>query len=278
MLEEVYSPSIRGVSLDYIPFIIFGVNSLRASVGQVPVLQLANVNLSHYRTSADYEHGLHFTSLPTPWLAGFDTSTKFTIGSSVAWISADPTAKASFLEYTGQGLGAVREALEHKEKQMAVLGARLLESEKRQVEAAESQQIRRIGENSIISSLSATTSRGLTRLMVWYDSWKNARQREIEYELSQEFAEVAIDATMLAQLMTAVQQGLMSYDSFFFNIKRAHMVPQSATVEEELDKIDKQLPGMLGTNPPLEEESEEEEEEEPAPGGEEEEEAGEEEV
>ena len=30
------------------------------------------VNLDHYRLNADYKHGMHYTALPTAWVAGFD--------------------------------------------------------------------------------------------------------------------------------------------------------------------------------------------------------------
>jgi hypothetical protein len=30
------------------------------------------MKLDHYLLDADYKHGLHFTALPTAWVAGFD--------------------------------------------------------------------------------------------------------------------------------------------------------------------------------------------------------------
>ncbi len=42
------------------------------------------LNLDHYRLDADYKHGVHFTALPTAWVAGFEKKEELTIGSRTA--------------------------------------------------------------------------------------------------------------------------------------------------------------------------------------------------
>ena len=37
-----------------------------------PLADIIVVNLDHYRLTADYKHGMHFTALPTAWVSGFD--------------------------------------------------------------------------------------------------------------------------------------------------------------------------------------------------------------
>jgi hypothetical protein len=59
--------------------------------------------------SADYEHGCHFTGLPTPWIAGYQAADPekpdtFYIGSTAAWTFGDPNAKCGYLEFSGGGL------------------------------------------------------------------------------------------------------------------------------------------------------------------------------
>jgi hypothetical protein len=52
------APQIVGEPLDFIPF-VFDPES-----GKPPLLDLVDMNLSHYRTMADLEHGRHYTALP----------------------------------------------------------------------------------------------------------------------------------------------------------------------------------------------------------------------
>ena len=168
---EIKEPKIRGNPLSFIPFVLFGVNDLGPEIDKSPLIDVCNINLSHYRTSADLEHGRHFTALPTPWVAGFKPETVLEIGSQVAWVSEDPNAKADFLEFTGTGLKALERALEQKEAQMVVLGARLLESPKRAVESAETLQTRRASEDSVVASIAGTVSTGFTKLLKWAAEW-----------------------------------------------------------------------------------------------------------
>src|SRR5262245_60321428 len=170
MIERL-EPTIRGQRLPVIPFVFFGPTSLLPTVERPPLLGIVEVNLSHYRSSADLEHGRHFCGLPTAWVAGFPTETQLKIGSAVAWVSDNVQAKAGMLEFTGQGLGALEKALDEKEAKMAALGARMLENPRAGVEAAETIRLRTQGEHNFLETLAKTLSRGLTLLLQAHAAW-----------------------------------------------------------------------------------------------------------
>ena len=233
-------PKVRGKSLTEIPFVIFGPNDLGVSVDKPPVLDLANLNLSHYRSSADLEHGRHFTALPTAWVAGFKVDTELRIGSQVAWVSEDPQASAGFLEFTGQGLGALETALTQKESQMTVLGARLLEAPKRAVEAADTHKIRKVGEDSIVASIASTVSLGFERLLKMAASWRalgDKAVKDIAVELNTDYSSVEMSPQMLQALLLSLQSGRISYDTFIYNLSRGELLPEGRTMEEEIELI-----------------------------------------
>ena len=149
-VESQTIPTSQGKAIAQIPFEFFGVRDNSPGVDKPPLLDLVDVNLSHYRTTADYEHGLHFTGLPTPVVTGFyadEQSAQLRIGSGTAWLLPDPAAKAFYLEFSGQGLSELREALRAKESMMATLGARILAPEKSVQETAQTAAIHRAGEN-----------------------------------------------------------------------------------------------------------------------------------
>jgi hypothetical protein len=80
-------------------------------IDEPPLIDLVDANLALYGINADYRHGLHFTGLPTPVVSGYQPQKdgeKFYIGSTSAWVFPDPQAKAVFLEFTGQGLDALK--------------------------------------------------------------------------------------------------------------------------------------------------------------------------
>lgn len=235
-------PKIRGQKMAYIPFVIFGPKELTSNVQKSPIADIVSINISHYRTSADLEHGRHFTALPTAWVAGFPVNTQLRIGSTTAWVSENPEAHAGFLEFTGQGLGALENALTSKEAQMAVLGARLLEEPKKAVESAETHIIRKGGEESVTASLSRTVSEGLTKLLIWSAEWMGLNTNDISCELNRDYSSVEMTPQMLQVLMTALMSGSISKDTWIYNLQRGELLPEGRTLEQEMDLIDQNPP------------------------------------
>ena len=85
---------------------------------------------------------MHFTALPTAWVIGFDKNSTLRIKSSTAWVTETVGAVAGFLEYSGHGLTTFERAMDRDERLMAILGARLLETQKRVGETAEAIELR----------------------------------------------------------------------------------------------------------------------------------------
>ena len=105
---EEYVPKLKGQPLDFIPFCFIGPNTILPDVEKSPSEDLVDVNLSHYRSSADLEHGRHFTALPTVWVAGFPTEgTELRIGSQTAWITRSHGCEGWHPRVHGPGPGGV---------------------------------------------------------------------------------------------------------------------------------------------------------------------------
>ena len=151
-MVETRMPLRLGKPLPLIPFVFHGASHSLPDVDKLPLGDVIAVNLDHYRLHADYKHGMHFTALPTAWVSGFDKAATLRIGSSTAWVTDTPGATAGFLEYTGQGLTTFERAMDRDERLMAILGARLLETQKRVGEAAEAIELKQSGENSILGA------------------------------------------------------------------------------------------------------------------------------
>lgn len=262
--------TVGGRLLREIPFVFIGPTGQDPNPEKPPLLDLVNVNLSHYRNSADLEHGLHFTALPTPWAAGFkmsDGASALRVGSGTAWISEYPEAKCGMLEFRGQGLQAIETRMGDKKKDMAVLGARMLEQQKVGVEAADTVRLRQAGEHSALANIAISVSQGLTKVLRWVRQWDTtAKVDSVGLELSRDFDLLRIDAQLLVQLMASLQGGLISWDTWVHNLARGEILPDGRTAKEEAALIGEGLPeGMgvgtrqTGDEPPPDDEVEDEE-------------------
>lgn len=243
--ESSHYPTARGKLLAQIPFVFVGLTDLTSCARRPPMLDLVNINVSHYRSSADLEHGRHFTALPTPWAAGFDRKSELHLGASTAWVSEESSARCGFLEFTGQGLSALQEALVEKQQLMSILGSRLLEGDKNSVESAETLRMKRLSERSVLASVANNVGEALRQCLEWMRDWLGTTG-EVDVELNDDFVDFQLDPAMLSKLMEAVQAGLMSWDVFYYNVKRAGLYPDGQDKETELGLIEIGLP-IAGT-------------------------------
>lgn len=247
--DDIY-PIMNGKRLNFIPFYFIGPDGTEGTLDDPIMIDLIDLNLAHYRVSADYEHGCHMTGLPTPVVSGYATEfdregkaipAKFYIGSTVAWVFPDPNASASFLEFTGQGLTALENNLARKENQMAAIGARMLAPEKSGVEAAQTLAMRHSGEHSILSAIAISVSQGLTKALKTFAEWAG-ENGEVKFEINRDFIPVIADSALLTQLMALVQGGHMDEESLFDWLKRADLIKPEMTFEEMQQKIDEMPP------------------------------------
>lgn len=253
--EKPIIPKRIGRPLNFIPFCYFNEDSLSASTSKSSLLDLVDINLSHLRNSADLENGRHWLGSPQPWVTGEQTPKKpLPIGNGQAWFFANEMAKVGMLEFTGQGLSSLENALTTKEGLMAVLGARLLEARQKQVEATGTVQLRQSGETSILQSTANTVGQGLTKLAQWSAYWQGVDQKqaqnEVQINLNTDFVEQSLTGQELVALVQSWQSGAISHDTLYYNLERGEVAQPGITAEVERERIALQKPDIGETSDP----------------------------
>lgn len=235
--EDIY-PTINNQPLPFIPFVVVGVDCIGMAVGAPPLVDLVTTNFHHYMQATSYERGCFFSGLPTMFISGMeDSDGDISIGGPVANALGSPNAKAYYVEVTSQ-FEALRTNLEDKKREMAVLGARMLEGGKNTggVEAAETVARRQSGEESVLAAMAETVSQGLTRALTWMAMWLGEKG-EVVYALNKDFLPMPMTAQDLTALVSAWQNGAISQQTLFENLKAGEIVAESATFEEEQARI-----------------------------------------
>jgi hypothetical protein len=240
-LVETRTPLRLGKALPLIPFVFHGPHHSKSCVDKVPMSDIITVNLDHYRLDADYKHGMHFTALPTAWVSGFDKESTLRIGSSAAWVTETPGATAGFLEYTGQGLTSFERALDRDERLLAVLGSRLLESQKRVGESAQAIELHQSGENSILGHIAISLSASLSQVLRWAYWWNSTEELpdDVTHEqgliqLSTDFSLRGLSAQEITAIVAAWQSGALSQDSMLDLFRRGEVLPEGRSNDEEV--------------------------------------------
>lgn len=237
---EDIMPQVMGARLDRIPFVIIGAIANEISPEKPILADLATLNIGHWRLEVDYKHGLHLCALPTPWAAGFPKEAELYIGPEKAWVSEEPQAQAGYLEFTGRGLEAIEKALQRTENQMAVMGSRILENQKKDTEAYQTVKARSGSDTATLSNIAATVEKGIEHALQWFARWKGKDDAEVNINLTRDFIDADIDPQLLNALLQAVQAGKMSIDTFLWNLKKGELIPPDKTVEDERQEIEEE--------------------------------------
>jgi hypothetical protein len=250
-------PLRLGKPLPLIPFVFHGPRNFLPEVDKLPLADVMAVNLDHYRLDADYKHGMHFTALPTAWVSGFDKDCTLRIGSSTAWTTETVGAAAGFLEYKGEGLSTFERAMDRDERLMAILGARLLETQKRVGEAAEAIELRQSGENSILGSLAMSVGMSMTLVMRWAYWWNSTEvwpddvtKEQVSIELNTDFSTKGLSAQEITAVVQAWQSGALSRDSMMELFRRGEVLPEGRTNEEEARLLNVGAPDAVAPEKP----------------------------
>lgn len=227
-------PRMNGQVMREIPFYVVGGLGVRKPL----LLDLADLNIDHYRNSADYEHGLHFVGLPTPVVSGvqLDQNVKLQIGSTSAWVFSNPDAKASFLEFTGQGLGSIKEAMTDKEQRMAALGAKMLYDNKKAAESTETVSIKTAGERSILASTAKDISDTMTKALQTMANWLGANGL-VDYSINTDYESGKLDPTMIRELVAAYNNDVITLNTLLQNLQRGEIIGDRENLDDYAEAL-----------------------------------------
>jgi len=233
-------PTIDGAPLLDIPAVVVSPYNLKADVEKPPFLDLVNVNLAHWRVSADYYWSLFLTSQPTPWVAGSlnDKNMPRQIGSGAFWVLPQG-ATAGMLEFTGAGIAAQKTALDDLTAQMATLGARMVYDGKGRNETTDTAKLRTRSELSLLHSSVNMVEAAIVKLLRLAAEWTQVGSKDqVSLKLHRDFITAQMDPAVLNALIKAWQAGAISHDTLLMNLKKGELMDVNRALDDERDLIE----------------------------------------
>lgn len=203
-----------GKRWDEIPFAFVGARNNNPDIDTAPMYDLAELNLAHFRNSADYEDSVFYCGQAQPWLSGVgETWLEKAKKDGVYVGSRTPIAlpqggQFGFASASPNTL--VKDAMEQKEAQMIALGARLLITGRGNTATATEITSDREATTSVLALCVCNTSEAYQRALKWCARYIGDTTDVATYVIDQDFGIDAADATLLAQLLTARLQGVIS--------------------------------------------------------------------
>ena len=246
-------PLIKGQPLNYIPFVFANAYDLLPNPNKPPILDLVDLNLAHYRGSADYEHALFLTAQPTPWINGGLTEDRkpTSIGPGTIWMLPQ-NASAGMLEFSGKGIEAQRNAMNDKEVQMASLGARMINDSRVRNESTDTARIRGRSELALLTSVVKMAELALYRTLRTCAEWVGSPD-SLEVKFNRDWVETRMEAREIKELVASWQSGAMSFATLYENLQRGEIASVERTMEEEKELIEEDLGMAMAVDVEMEE-------------------------
>ena len=201
-----------GAPLGFIPFVFSGAVDNSPDVDIIPLSTMIKSAIKSYQLSADYYQELHLTAHPQPVITGQDLDlVNMVTGPMVSWVLPNPDARAFYLEISGVGIEAKRQAMADQKNAALEAGARVMD-----VGGAESGQARLARQNDqyatlqgIVKNSAEAVEQCLRYLGEWYSLSVEQANEQLKFTVDLDFGKV-IDPAMLQQLFNAAQMGMVS--------------------------------------------------------------------
>ncbi len=247
---EIVAPTIRGVELDYIPFFVANPFGTGFSDLKPLMLDIANINVSHYLSSADLEHGRHFTGLPTPVVIGADSDADLYIGSTKFLVIPDKGGDAKYLEFTGQGLQSLEKAMSEKQGLLASLSARLLDNSSRGSEAADAVKLRYMSETASLTTVVNSISIVLNSAYKLIAEILGEPAESFALTLDTDFMETQLSAPEMTSLFDGFFKGAISKETLVFNLRKGRRLDPLRSDSQEIEAIGVKQPDQPNIGDP----------------------------
>lgn len=244
--EEIITESqpviINGNTSDEIPFYFIRVGT----EGKAIINDLVDVNLHHYKLSADYNSKLYYSSFTIYYETNVQNgaSQNMIIGNGIKW-NGGLDSSFGILQPNGDA-DSHRLAMEDDEKRMAALGAEQLQQRGSMAESAEAKSLDKVAQNSTTANVAITVSEAITKALTFAAKWQGSEE-EVIYQLNTDYNPTGMDAQTLTSRWAVYLGGGMTYQSFYEGMQKGEVVGVERDWQEEKTIIDAEQSGMDNT-------------------------------
>ena len=239
--DEFVPLDASGQPWSIIPFTFVGAVDNNSEVDKAPLLDLACLNIAHYRNSADFEESAYFVGQPTFAFAGLDEQwVKDTWGDGVyvGSRSALPLpvgGSATILEASPNTLASA--AMDKKESQMVALGARLL-THGEAIKTAEQSRSETAAAHSVLSLASTNMALAYTQALEWAALFTSGATGEISYTMPTDYTGLNADPILISAIVAAWQSGAIPTADKNTGFRQLGVIDPTKSDEEIDDEID----------------------------------------
>ncbi len=227
-----------------IPLITIYSNRTGFMTSQPLLEELAHLNIQHWQKSSDVEHSEFIANIPFLFGSGFEKdTTDLEIGQTMI-INEKVDAKLAYVEHSGSALGVAHLTIKEIEQRMIAMGADLLSE--RGSSTRETATSKLVDNSKTMSVLQATVIAleiGLEKALKLAADWLKIKL-PIGFEVNiGDKMQLTQDANEIANLLRAVELGLISEDDFVSELQRRGKLSSTVIAGTMIQPEPAQKPG-----------------------------------
>ena len=235
-ISDIIPLKSNGETWSEIPFQFVGSTNNDTAIDKAPLYDIADINIAHYRNSADFEESAFMVGQPTPAIAGLTQSwvnenypngVKF--GSRTALLLPE-SGSAVLLQASPNQMPQM--GMQDKEKQLIKLGARLIQDQGG-VETAEAAKIRFAGQNSKIASILVNVESAMEQVFMWAGEFMGATS-EPEVEINKELYDKTTDPQMIMAQIQLMDRAVIAKKDLRDNLRKSNLIDPDRS-DDEID-------------------------------------------
>ena len=214
---EQYLADANGELLKSLPFCVIGSENNDMYTDVPPLYDLAELNIAHYRNSADYEESAYMCGQPTPYVVGVTQQWvndvfkgDIRLGSRSV-IPLPVGGAAGLLQPSSNSMP--KDAMEHKERQAAALGAKLVE--KKTVERTATEvQADEAASISILGSIAKNVEAAYKSAFTIFGNFLGVTVTDDAIVMNTDFDISRMSAGERQQLLLEWQAGIIAFSEY----------------------------------------------------------------
>ena len=239
--DEFFPRKADGSTWDFIPVTFVGSKNNDSTVDDAPLSDIADVNIAHYRNSADYEESCFITGQPTLFITHSLSQDQWQtynpegikIGSRAGHVLGE-TGAASLLQANPNQL--VMQAMQSKEQQMVAIGARII-TDRGGNETAEGARIRFASENSVLGDIVGNLSEAVKTCLYWCGEFMGVSSDDCVFDINREFYDKSVDPQMIMSLVTLLDRQIVSDQDIFDRLKAGGLIDANRSLDDVRDEV-----------------------------------------
>lgn len=236
---------------DEIPFTFIGAQNNDPTLDEPPLAALAEINLGHYRNSADYEDSVWFCGQVQPWISGLDTVWRDHLEKTGVKVgSRNPLMlpkDGSFGYAQAQPNMLAKEAMDSKRDYMVALGARLIE-QNAVVKTATQAGSEQSAATSLLSICVSNVSEAYSRALNWCARYIGDNSGNWDYAINQEFISKVADSGMITAIVSAWQSGAIRDSDLIRTLQKLDIIDPADDPDDVIQTLKDNAPNFIGLN------------------------------